>query len=120
MARSDGTSGTTALGQNSSPPRRGGASTPAAQTCSKSRSSAARNPAAVSSLVFEFWRACRYKLCRKAKACSGDACDRLNRGIDQVPYDVQNRARDRIIAATSSEVYCAVKTARRFSLRDLC
>jgi hypothetical protein len=44
----------------------------------------------------------------------------LNRGIDQVPYDAQNRARDRIIAATPSEVYCAVKTARRFSLRGLC
>jgi len=57
--------------------------------------------------------ACRYKLCRKAKACSGDARACLNRGIDQVPYDLQNRARDR-------KVYCAVKTARRFSLRGLC
>jgi hypothetical protein len=45
MARSDSTSGTTAPGQDSSRPRRGRASTPAAQTCSKSRNSATRKSA---------------------------------------------------------------------------
>ncbi len=42
IARSGGTCGTMAPGQDSSPPRRGGVSIPAAQTCSKSRSSATR------------------------------------------------------------------------------
>ena len=70
--------------------------------------------------IFEFRRACRYKLCRKARACSGDARACLKRGIDQVPYDAQNRAQLQIIAATPPEAYSAVKTARRFSPSSLC
>ncbi len=70
--------------------------------------------------IFEFWRACRYKLCRKATVCSGDARACLKRGIDRVPYEVQNRAQLQIIAATPSEAYSAAKTARQFSPQDLC
>ena len=62
--------------------------------------------------IFEFWRACRYKLCRKARVCGGDARACLKRGIDQVPYEAKNRAQLQIIAATPPEAYSAVKTAR--------
>jgi hypothetical protein len=62
--------------------------------------------------MFEFWRACRYKLCPKARVCSGDA-----RAIRcRMRYEAQLQ----IIAATPSEPYSAVKTARRFSPQGLC
>jgi len=70
--------------------------------------------------IFAFWRACRYKPCRKARACSGDAHACLKRGIGQVPYDAQDEAQRQIIAATPPEAYSAVHTARRFSPRGLC
>jgi hypothetical protein len=35
--------------------------------------------------IFEFWRACRLKPCRRHNACGGDALSCLQRGFTQVP-----------------------------------
>jgi hypothetical protein len=69
--------------------------------------------------IFRFWRACRYKPCRKAKTCSGDARACLKRGLGQVSYEAQDQAQDKIIAATPSEADSPTKNARRLSLHGL-
>ena len=50
--------------------------------------------------LFEFWRACRFKPCRCARACEGDADACLKRGIGAVSRDAQWQARQQILDAT--------------------
>jgi len=68
--------------------------------------------------IFEFWIACRYKPCRKAKQCKGDALACLKRGFDQLPDDARNRAFARVIAQTPDTADSPTKTARQFSPFD--
>lgn len=65
--------------------------------------------------IFKFWRACRYKPCRKTKACSGDAFACLTRRIDEIPYELKYQTRDQIVAATPADADSATDTARRFA-----
>jgi hypothetical protein len=53
--------------------------------------------------VFKFWRTCPLKLCRKVRACSGDAKDCLKRRIAEVSREVQWDARQHILAATRAD-----------------
>jgi hypothetical protein len=65
--------------------------------------------------IFEFWRACRRKACRRAKACGGDALSCLKRGFAQVPEEACERARARVIAATAADADRPTQLARQMS-----
>ena len=64
--------------------------------------------------IFEFWRACRYKPCRRSKVCRGDQLACLKRGVHNVPYETHYKARDQILAATPADAERPVRTARNF------
>jgi hypothetical protein len=66
--------------------------------------------------MFKFWQACRYKPCRRATRCSGDARACLARGIERVPYDDQFAATNRIIATTAADADEPTRTARWLSM----
>ncbi len=68
--------------------------------------------------IFKFWIACRYKPCRRAKTCSGDALACLKRSLNRVPGEIKNRAFDRIVWETPATADAPTKTARRFSPHD--
>jgi hypothetical protein len=63
--------------------------------------------------IFEFWRACRLKPCRRAQQCLGHARTCLKRGLGGVPYDDQYAANLRIIAATPPGTDQPTKSGRR-------
>lgn len=69
--------------------------------------------------MFKFWQACRYKPCRRATRCSGDARACLKRGIERVPYDDQFAATNRIIAATAADADAPSQSARRLPMFNL-
>ena len=50
--------------------------------------------------VFKFWRGCRYKPCKNARACRGDALACLTRNERTVPRDEQWKARQEILETT--------------------
>jgi len=50
--------------------------------------------------VFRFWRSCRYKPCKNARACLGDALACLKRNERTVPRDQQWKARQEILETT--------------------
>jgi hypothetical protein len=62
--------------------------------------------------IFEFWRACQHKPCRRAKTCGGPARTCLARGLGQVPYEAQYQANLRIIAATAADTDRSTKSGR--------
>jgi hypothetical protein len=64
--------------------------------------------------IFKFWRACRYKPCRRAGACRGDQRACLKRGVANVPRDILDRAHNQVIAATPADAIQPERTARRF------
>ena len=64
--------------------------------------------------IFKFWRACRYKPCRRAGACRGDQLACLKRGVVNVPRDILDRAHAQVIAATPADTIQLERTARRF------
>jgi hypothetical protein len=61
---------------------------------------------------FKFWRACRFKLCRNARACKGDPDVCLKRGIGAVARDAQWEARQRILEATPAGAGAPERAAR--------
>jgi hypothetical protein len=65
--------------------------------------------------IFEFWRACRLKSCRRSKACGGDPQLCLKRGYAQVPDELSGRALARVIAATADDADRPTKLARQMS-----
>ena len=65
--------------------------------------------------IFEFWRACRLKSCRRSKACGGDPQLCLKRGYAQVPHELSDRALARVIAATAADADRPTKLARQMS-----
>ncbi len=65
--------------------------------------------------IFEFWRACRLKACRRSKACGGDPQLCLKRGYAQVPDELSGRALARVIAATADDADRPTKLARQMS-----
>jgi hypothetical protein len=65
--------------------------------------------------IFAFWRACRRKACRRAKACGGDALSCLKRGFAQVPDESCERALLRVIAATAADADRPTQLARQMS-----
>jgi hypothetical protein len=65
--------------------------------------------------IFEFWRACRLKPCRRHKACGGDALSCLQRGFTQVPEEARERALARVIAATAANADRPTRLARQMS-----
>jgi hypothetical protein len=50
--------------------------------------------------MFKFWRDCRYKPCRSARRCAGDARDCLDRRWFSVPYEVGVAAHSQMSAET--------------------
>ena len=70
--------------------------------------------------VFEFWRACPYKPCRKARACSGDAAACLKRGEADVPRKVQWNARQKLLQSTPANIGAPERLARQFMPNGLC
>jgi len=50
--------------------------------------------------MFRFWRDCRYKPCRSARRCVGDARDCLDRRWFSVPYEVGVAAHSQMSAET--------------------
>jgi hypothetical protein len=65
--------------------------------------------------IFEFWRLCRLKACRRAKACGGDAQLCLRRGFAQVPDETSEHALMRVIAATAADADRPTRLARQMS-----
>ena len=61
--------------------------------------------------IFKFWRDCRYKPCRSARRCVGDARDCLDQRWFGVPYDVSIAARERMSAETPPNADRFVRTA---------
>lgn len=69
--------------------------------------------------IFGFWRSCRYKPCRRARKCSGDAKACLTCGIEQVSGAAQDEAAARIIASTPPGADRPTQTARRLPAFNL-
>ncbi len=67
--------------------------------------------------IFKFWRSCRFKPCRKARACRGDQNACLKQSVDSVPRTVQYQARQRILTATAN-ADSPERTAREFMPND--
>jgi hypothetical protein len=68
--------------------------------------------------IFAFWRGCKLKACRRAKACGGDPHVCLKRGFAQVPDDAADRALMRVTAATPVDADRPTQLARRMSPRS--
>ena len=64
--------------------------------------------------MFKFWRTCRFKPCRKARACRGDQDACLKRGEKLVPRDIQWEARRQMLAATPANAGPPERMAREF------
>ncbi len=70
--------------------------------------------------LFAFWRACRFKPCRCARACKGDAAACIKRGIGAVARDAQWQARQRILDATPAGAGAPERAARQCLPGELC
>jgi hypothetical protein len=62
--------------------------------------------------VFEFWRSCALKRCRRVRSCSGDAEACLRRRVREIARDVQWQARQHVLAATPADAGPAERNAR--------
>jgi hypothetical protein len=69
--------------------------------------------------AFALWRRCGQSICRRQQSCRGDANACLKRALDQVPRDVQSRARDDIIAAMPRNIGAPGREARLCMPADL-
>ncbi len=69
--------------------------------------------------LFALWRGCRYKPCRRARTCSGEAKACLAHGIERVPATERLNAAARVIAATPAGADAPTQTARRLSAHTL-
>jgi hypothetical protein len=59
-----------------------------------------------------FWRFCRFKPCRRARACKGDQDACLKRWVDRVPLREQVKAREELLKATPCHIGKAEWKAR--------
>jgi hypothetical protein len=62
--------------------------------------------------VFRFWRTCRFKPCKTARACRGDAYACLKRSAGTVSRTVQWDARQKILAARPASGGAPERAAR--------
>ena len=64
--------------------------------------------------VFKFWRDCPCKRCRRERVCCGDQHACLKRRQNEVPRQIQWRARQQILALTPANAGPPERTAREF------
>jgi hypothetical protein len=69
--------------------------------------------------LFEFWRACRDKRCRRALRCCGDANECLKNRIGEIPRRAQFLAREAALVSTPHNAGGAERTVRQFMPRDV-
>ncbi len=69
--------------------------------------------------VFKFWRTCRFKPCKMARACLGNANACLKRGAGGVSRTVQWDARQKLLAATPTSIGAPERAARECMPCDL-
>ena len=62
--------------------------------------------------LFKFWRTCRFKPCRNARACQGNPGACLKRGVGTVSRDAQWQARQKILDATPAGAGVPERAAR--------
>jgi hypothetical protein len=70
--------------------------------------------------VFAFWKTCRFKPCRKARGCAGDALNCLRRHIPAIPREAQFAARQRLLDATPANIGAPERLARQCMPSGLC
>jgi hypothetical protein len=64
--------------------------------------------------LFKFWRSCRCKPCRRARACMGDANACLKRSVHELPRRDLFAARQRLTAAIPRNCAAPEREARLF------
>ncbi len=69
--------------------------------------------------AFGLWRACRFKPCRRGRACSGDAAACLNRSVHGVPREAQFQARRALLRATPRNLAAPERAAREMLPHEL-
>jgi len=62
--------------------------------------------------LFRFWRSCRHKPCRRARACTGDPHRCLPARVDEVPRHEQFQARQSLLQATPPNIAAPEHAAR--------
>jgi hypothetical protein len=69
--------------------------------------------------VFELWRRCADRRCRRRRACAGDDATCLKRTLPAVPHTAQWQARQEILAATPKNLGAPERAARQCMPLDL-
>ena len=69
--------------------------------------------------VFELWRRCTSRRCRRQRACAGDHAACLKRALPAVPHGAQWQAREKILAATAKNIGAPERAARQCMPVDL-
>src|ERR1700761_8035821 len=64
--------------------------------------------------LFKFWRGCRSKPCRRARACMGDANACLKRSVNDISRRVLSAARRELTAAIPRNCAAPEREARLF------
>jgi hypothetical protein len=62
--------------------------------------------------LFEFWRSCRGKSCRRARACAGDAAACLRRSVGRIARHRQFVARQQLLRASPKNLAAPESAAR--------
>jgi hypothetical protein len=68
--------------------------------------------------LFKFWRTCRSKPCRRARACMGDANACLKRSANELPRRILSAARQQLTAATPRNCAAPEREARLFMANE--
>ena len=63
--------------------------------------------------VFELWRACQRRPCKRLRTCNGDPTVCLARSIGGIPREQQVQARDAILAMTPGNIGAPEREARQ-------
>jgi hypothetical protein len=69
--------------------------------------------------AFALWRRCALKICRRRRACSGDADRCLKRALNGLPHQTQWDARQQILDATPNNIGAPERKARQCMPGDL-
>jgi hypothetical protein len=64
--------------------------------------------------IFGFWKTCRLKPCRRARACRGDPESCQKRSLDGVPHDQLRKAQAELLQATPRHIGTAER--RQFGI----
>jgi len=62
--------------------------------------------------LFRFWRGCRFKPCRRERACMGDAPECLKGSIGSISRHAQFEAREKVVRATPRNIAAPERAAR--------